>query len=564
MRRPSDVFFLYAARAARGFGDGFAAIILPAYLIEIGFNPFQVGLVAAAALLGSAAMTLAIGFLAPRHDLRTLLLICAFLMVLTGIAIPSAQHLVFIAMIAFIGTINPSTGDIGVHVPLEHAALAQRAGDTDRTRVFARYSLVGALSIAAGALAAGLPDLLVAAGIGKVAALQAMFYGYAALGLIGALLYSQLPHSKATDLAPKATALGPSRGTVYKLAALFSLDSFAGGFTVQSLMALWLFERFELSLAAASAFFLLVERARRLLVSGGGAAGATLRPRQHDGVHAHTLEHLPHRGGVLTQSHDRARAAAGALRALADGRADTHVLRDGGGDARRADRRRERYRGPAQPRLLHQPGLERRAADHLVRGLAAGDLRRAQDRLRPGAVVFVPSHQAARGTGAQLSRNDRGGAMDDAVAYYAIFLLATFSAALVAGLSGFAFGLIAAAIWLHILTPLQTATLIVAFGLIVQGVAVWKLRHALDWQRLWPFVLGAALGVPLGVAILRWADPRQVQAGVGVLLVLYATHGSGATRRWRRYGSAAPRSTPASVSSTACWAASPGSPASWW
>ena len=88
-----------------------------------------------------------------------------------------------------------------------------------------------------------------------VAALQAMFYGYAALGLIGALLFSQLPHSKATDLAPKATALGPSRGPVYKLAALFSLDSFAGGFTVQSLMALWLFERFELSLAAASAFF---------------------------------------------------------------------------------------------------------------------------------------------------------------------------------------------------------------------------------------------------------------------------------------------------------------------
>ncbi len=154
--------------------------------------------------------------------------------------------------------------------------------------------------------------------------------------------------------------------------------------------------------------------------------------------------------------------------------------------------------------------------------------------------------------------------MDDAVAYYAIFLLATFSAALVAGLSGFAFGLIAAAIWLHILTPLQTATLIVAFGLIVQGVAVWKLRHALDWQRLWPFLLGAAFGVPLGVAILRWADPRQVQAGVGVLLVLYAIYGLGATRRWRRYGSAAPRSTPASVSSTACWAASPGSPASWW
>src|SRR6476619_7156204 len=79
-----------------------------------------------------------------------------------------------------------------------------------------------------------------------------------------------------------------------------------------------------------------------------------------------------------------------------------------------------------------------------------------------------------------------------------LFLLATFAGALVAGLSGFAFGLVVSAIWLYILTPLQTATLIIAFGLIVQGYAVWKLRGALDWKRLWPFVLGAALGVPVG------------------------------------------------------------------
>src|SRR3954449_5888912 len=88
----SDVFNLYAARAARGFGDGFAAIILPAYLLEIGFNSFQIGLVATAGVLGSAIMTLAIGFLAPRYDARTLLLVCAALMVVTGIAIPNAQH----------------------------------------------------------------------------------------------------------------------------------------------------------------------------------------------------------------------------------------------------------------------------------------------------------------------------------------------------------------------------------------------------------------------------------------------------------------------------------------
>jgi len=254
MSQRSDIFCLYAARAARGFGDGFAAIILPAYLIEIGFNPFEVGVVATAALLGSAALTLAIGYLAPRYELRTLLLACAALMVMTGVVIPAFQHVAFIAAIAFFGTINPSTGDIGVHVPLEQAALAQEAADKERTHIFARYSLIGALSIAAGALAAGLPDVLVKLGMTRLGALQGMFYVYGALGLLGGAFYSLLPHTK-PETAPKPTALGQSRGMVYRLAALFSLDAFAGGFTVQSLMALWLFERFQLSLAAASAFF---------------------------------------------------------------------------------------------------------------------------------------------------------------------------------------------------------------------------------------------------------------------------------------------------------------------
>jgi uncharacterized protein len=104
-----------------------------------------------------------------------------------------------------------------------------------------------------------------------------------------------------------------------------------------------------------------------------------------------------------------------------------------------------------------------------------------------------------------------------------IFLFATFAAALVAGLAGFAFGLVAAAVWLHILTPLQTASLIIAFGLIVQGVSVWKLRHALQWHRLWPFLVGATLGVPAGVAILGWASPAYIRAGV--LLILYSAYG---------------------------------------
>jgi MFS family permease len=245
---------LYAARALRGFGDGFAVIILPAYLSALGYDSFAIGLVATAALLGSAALTLGIGLVAPGHDLRSLLLIAAGLMASTGLAFPAFQDVIFIMAVAFIGTINPSAGDSGVFVPLEHAALARSVADGERTRTFARYSLIGAGAAAAGSLAASAPDLLGRLGIDQIAAFRFMFYAYAALGIVALSLYRRLPRTSGEDAQPHAP-LGPSRATVYKLAALFSLDAFAGGFAVQSLMALWLFERFDLSLAAAGTFF---------------------------------------------------------------------------------------------------------------------------------------------------------------------------------------------------------------------------------------------------------------------------------------------------------------------
>jgi MFS family permease len=248
-----DVKLLYAARGLRGFGDGFAVILLPAYLSAIGYDPIGIGIVAAASLLGSAVLTLAIGLIAPRHDLRKLLLLAAGLMAATGLAFPAFEHIVLIAVVAFIGTINPSAGDIGVFVPLEHAMLARGAADGERTAVFARYSLIGALSAAAGALGAALPDVLASAGIGKIAAFRLMFYAYALLGLMGAMLYRRLPRQ--VGETRHSAPLGPSRVVVYRLAALFSLDAFAGGFIVQSLLALWLFQRFDLSLSAAASFF---------------------------------------------------------------------------------------------------------------------------------------------------------------------------------------------------------------------------------------------------------------------------------------------------------------------
>jgi MFS family permease len=245
---------LYAARGVRGFGDGFAVIILPAYLSAIGLSPVQIGIVATAALLGSSLLTLLVGFVAPRHDLRAMLILGAALTVATGLVFPQVEHIAFVLAVAFVGTINPQAGDAGILVPLEHAMLARGVADEDRTRAFARYSLTGALATAAGSLAAATPDLLVSHGVGRLASFHLMFYAYAALGLVGAALYQRLPRAQAEQQGA-STPLGPSRRTVYRLAALFSLDSFAGGLVVQSLLALWLFERFDLSLSAASLFF---------------------------------------------------------------------------------------------------------------------------------------------------------------------------------------------------------------------------------------------------------------------------------------------------------------------
>jgi uncharacterized membrane protein YfcA len=106
-----------------------------------------------------------------------------------------------------------------------------------------------------------------------------------------------------------------------------------------------------------------------------------------------------------------------------------------------------------------------------------------------------------------------------------LFLGGTFAAALVARLGGFAFGIVAAAMWLYILSPLHTATLIMGLGLVVQGYSVWKLRHALDGRRLAPLLIGTAFGVPLGVFVLAHADPRSLRLGTGVVLVLFSLYG---------------------------------------
>ena len=251
----SAIALLLVGRGLRDFGDGFVAVLLPLYLIMLGLSPFQVGIVASAALLGSSLLTLAVGLLGARYERRQLLLAAACLMVATGVAFSVIDAYAVLLVVAFAGTINPSGGSVSVFVPLEHAVITGEVAAAERTRIFAHYSLVGALAGAVGALAAASPEFLGRIGIGQLTAIKIMFVLYAILGLAGCLIYMRIPRRPMPHNNQAPTALGPSRHIVYKLAALFCLDAFAGGFIVQSLLALWLFERYDMSLSAASLFF---------------------------------------------------------------------------------------------------------------------------------------------------------------------------------------------------------------------------------------------------------------------------------------------------------------------
>lgn len=246
---------LLIGRALRAFADGYVAVLLPAYLLALGFGALDVGILSTATLLGSACATLAVGAWGNRFEQRYLLLGAAMLMLLTGFAFAMQTAFWPLLLIAFVGTLNPSSGDVSVFLPLEHARLAEAAQGNTRTALFARYSLLGALFAALGALASGIPDGLVAwTGASRLTAFRGMFVLYGLIGGVVWLLYRRLPQAAAGAQTPP-TPLRESRAIVIRLAALFSLDSFAGGLVINSLMALWLFRRFDVSLAAAGSFF---------------------------------------------------------------------------------------------------------------------------------------------------------------------------------------------------------------------------------------------------------------------------------------------------------------------
>jgi MFS family permease len=254
-----EAFPLLAARALRAFADGYVAVLLPAYLLALGLDQLDVGYLSTATLAGSALAVLAVGIVGHRWASQRLLLFAALLMAITGFSFASISSFWPLLIVAFIGTLNPSSGDVSMFLPLEHARLAQTAKGNARTGLFARYSLIGSLSAAVGALAAGAPSLLTAwSGLPLIDGLRAMFVLYGLLGGAVWLLYRGLPIASFRT-SQRNEPLGPSRGLVIKLAALFSVDAFAGGLVVNSLLTLWLFERFGLSLGQAGLFFFCTE-----------------------------------------------------------------------------------------------------------------------------------------------------------------------------------------------------------------------------------------------------------------------------------------------------------------
>lgn len=250
---------LLAARGLRAMADGCVAVLLPGYLLALGYEAWAVGVISTVTLLGSALATLALGAWGHLWPSSRLLVAAAILMTFTGLAFGTSSGFWPLLLIAFVGTLNPSAGDVSVFLPLEHARIATLFDGDARTRVFARYTIVGSLAAAFGALLAGVPAWLAGrAGVDQVVAMRAMFIAYGLVGLAVWWLHSPLREqpapggqSRRADSAP----LGPSRPVVVRLAMLFSIDAFAGGLVVNALLALWLGTRFGLSAGEAGAFF---------------------------------------------------------------------------------------------------------------------------------------------------------------------------------------------------------------------------------------------------------------------------------------------------------------------
>jgi MFS family permease len=247
---------LTVARGLRGFADGVVSVLLASYLTHLGFPPIQVGAIVTATLLGSSALTIVVGVFGHRLPRKRVLLATTLLMLATGVGFAGFTTYWPLLVVAFVGTLNPSAGDVSVFLPIEQAALAEVTPPDALTRAFAVYNLSGTLAGALGALASGFPEVLARSfRVDVVTGERLGFVLYSLVALAVAAVYRGLSPEIEHRGAPAPAPLARSRSIVLRLAALFSLDSFGGGFVVQSLLVLWLHRRFDLSIGMTGVIF---------------------------------------------------------------------------------------------------------------------------------------------------------------------------------------------------------------------------------------------------------------------------------------------------------------------
>lgn len=240
----ADGRFILAARAVRTFAYGYLSVLLGVYLEEVGLAPWQIGTVLTATLASSAGLTVVFSLVADRYGRRRMLALSAMLMAVAGAVFATASRYPVLLLAALTGTVGATSTEVGPFLSLEQVALPQTSDAPHRTMVFSLYNTAGAVAGAIGALFAAAPTLMERwTGWAPITALRAMFGLYTVLALCVLFLFTRLSSRvelPAVDRATRRPGLGASRGIVIRLAALFALDSLAGGFVIQSLIAYWL------------------------------------------------------------------------------------------------------------------------------------------------------------------------------------------------------------------------------------------------------------------------------------------------------------------------------------
>ena len=257
-----DGKLLLAARIMRTFGYGFLSVIIAIYLRLLGFDNIQIGLLLGSALVNSVIFTLFASFYADRIGRRRLLIIYASLMSVSGLIFTITDNYFLLILAAFIGTMNVTGSETGAFLTIEQATLPQTIRNKQMMNTaFALYNMVGTFSMSVGILLSGLPSLLQEQfyGLSQIESIKGLFILYTLLGLFVIIIYIMLSRDIEVKQEAKRTikqTLSPrSKQIVAKLSTLFAVDSFAGGFVIQSVISLWFFTRFGADLAALSYIF---------------------------------------------------------------------------------------------------------------------------------------------------------------------------------------------------------------------------------------------------------------------------------------------------------------------